>query len=45
VTVRFADDEPNGLADLVGRLIEANLERRPELRNLLRPREPVGERE
>jgi hypothetical protein len=37
VTVRFADAEPNGLADLVGRLMEANLERRPELRNLLRP--------
>jgi hypothetical protein len=37
VTVRFADDEPNGLADLVGRLIEANLARRPERRSLLRP--------
>jgi hypothetical protein len=37
VTVRFADAEPNGLADLVGRLIEANLERRPERRILLRP--------
>jgi hypothetical protein len=37
VTVRFADAEPNGLADLVGRLIEANLERRPDSRNLLRP--------
>jgi hypothetical protein len=37
VTVRFADAEPNGLADLVGRLIEANLQRRPGLRNLLRP--------
>jgi hypothetical protein len=37
VTVTFADDEPNGLADLVGRLIEANLDRRPERRSLLRP--------
>jgi hypothetical protein len=37
VTVTFADDEPNGLADLVGRLIEANLARRPERRSLLRP--------
>ena len=37
MTVRFADAEPNGLAELVGRLIEGNLERRPELRNLLRP--------
>ena len=26
MTVRFADAEPNGLADLVGRLIETNLE-------------------
>jgi hypothetical protein len=37
VTVSFADAEPNGLADLVGRLIEANLERRPDRRALLRP--------
>lgn len=37
MTVTFADDEPNGLADLVGRLIEANLDRRPERRSLLRP--------
>lgn len=35
-TVRFADPEPNGLADLVGRLIQANLERHPERRKLLR---------
>lgn len=34
--VRFADAEPNGLADLLGRLIEANLERHPERRELLR---------
>jgi hypothetical protein len=37
VTVTFVDDEPNGLADLVGRLIEANLDRHPERRSLLRP--------
>jgi len=37
VTVTFADEEPNGLADLLGRLIEANLDRRPELGSLLRP--------
>jgi hypothetical protein len=36
VTVRFADAEPNGLADLVGRLIDANLEAEPDRRSLLR---------
>jgi hypothetical protein len=36
VTVRFADAEPNGLADLVGRLIETNLETEPDRRALLR---------
>jgi hypothetical protein len=36
VTVRFADAEPNGLADLVGRLIGANLEAEPDRRGLLR---------
>lgn len=36
MTVRFADAEPNGLADLVGRLIEANLETDPDRRVLLR---------
>ena len=35
--MRFADAEPNGLADLVGRLIQANLERRPGRRTLLSP--------
>ena len=34
--VRFADAEPNGLADLVGRLIETNLEAEPDRRALLR---------
>jgi hypothetical protein len=35
VTVSFADAEPNGLADLVGRLIGSNLERDPGRRRLL----------
>jgi hypothetical protein len=35
VTVRFADAEPNGLADLVGRLIQTNLEAEPDRRGLL----------
>jgi len=34
--VTFSDAEPNGLADLVGRLLEANLAR-PERRRLLGP--------
>jgi hypothetical protein len=36
VRVRFADAEPNGLADLVGRLIDANLQEHPDRRRLLR---------
>ncbi|HET9250184.1 MAG TPA: hypothetical protein VFP13_09655 [Actinomycetota bacterium] len=35
MTVRFADAEPNGLADLVGRLIDANLQAEPGRRELL----------
>ena len=35
MTVRFADAEPNGLADLVGRLIDANLHEYPDRRRLL----------
>ncbi len=35
MTVRFADAEPNGLADLVGRLIQTNLEAEPDRRGLL----------
>jgi hypothetical protein len=35
VTVRFADAEPTGLADLVGRLIQTNLEAEPDRRDLL----------
>jgi hypothetical protein len=34
--VTFADAEPNGLADLVGRLLEANLNRDPHRVRLLR---------
>ena len=33
--VSFADAEPNGLANLVGRLLEANLADHPERRRLL----------
>ena len=36
-TVTFADADPNGLADLVGRLIASNLEGDPARRRLLRP--------
>ena len=35
--VTYADPEPNGLANLVGRLLEANLEVHPARRRLLRP--------
>lgn len=35
--VSFADAYPNGLADLVGRLLEANLSTHPERERLLRP--------
>jgi hypothetical protein len=35
VIVRFADADPNGLADLVGRLIDANLLEHPDRRRLL----------
>jgi hypothetical protein len=37
VTVEYADEEPNGLASLVGGLIEGNLQQHPERRLLLRP--------
>lgn len=36
-TVRYLDAEPNGLAQMLGALIEANLERRPDLGSRLRP--------
>jgi hypothetical protein len=35
--VRYADAEPNGLADLLGRLLEANVEQDPARRRLLAP--------
>jgi hypothetical protein len=35
--ITYADPEPNGLANLVGRLLEANLEADPRRRRLLRP--------
>ena len=35
MTVRFADVEPNGLADLVGRLIDTNLRDHPDRQRLL----------
>ena len=34
--IAYADDDPNGLASLVGRLLEANLRTHPERRRLLR---------
>jgi hypothetical protein len=37
VNVAYADREPNGLAAMVGGLIEANVRRHPERRSLLRP--------
>ena len=37
MSVEHADAYPNGLASLVGGLIEANLEREPGRRRLLRP--------
>lgn len=36
MTVVYGDDEPSGLATMVGRLIEQNLEREPARRRLLR---------
>jgi hypothetical protein len=37
VNVAYADRDPNGLAAMVGGLIEANLRQHPERRSLLRP--------
>jgi hypothetical protein len=37
MSVVYADGEPNGLAAMVGGLIEANLRQHPERRSLLRP--------
>jgi hypothetical protein len=36
-TVSYLDDEPNGLAAMLGGLIEANLEAHPERERLLKP--------
>jgi hypothetical protein len=36
-TVEYADAEPNGLAEMLGGLIQANLEQHPERARLLRP--------
>lgn len=35
--VEYADEHPNGLATMVGGLIQANLDRHPERRSLLHP--------
>ncbi len=35
--VEYVDDEPNGLASMLGGLIEANLEQHPERTALLKP--------
>ena len=37
MTVSFADAEPNGLAEMIGGLIGANLQRHPARRSLLKP--------
>ena len=36
-TVEYVDEEPNGLASIIGGLIEGNLEQHPEREALLRP--------
>ncbi len=36
-TIEYADEEPNGLATMLGGLIEANLEQHPEREALLKP--------
>lgn len=36
-TVEFLDDEPNGIASMIGGLIEANLENHPDRSRLLKP--------
>ncbi|MEX1047300.1 MAG: hypothetical protein WD757_08930 [Actinomycetota bacterium] len=37
MTVEFTDEEPNGLAGILGDLIRTNLEHHPERRSLLKP--------
>ena len=36
-TVEYADEEPNGLASIIGGLIQGNLEQHPEREALLQP--------
>jgi hypothetical protein len=40
--VQYLDEEPNGLAVMIGGLIEANLAAHPEREKLLRPRAAIG---
>lgn len=42
VPVQYLDQEPSGLASMIGGLIEANLAAHPERRRLLHPRASVG---
>jgi hypothetical protein len=42
VEVAYLDEEPNGLASMIGGLIEANLAAHPERAKLLRPRAAIG---
>ena len=37
MSVEFLDPEPNGLAEMLGRILEANLVRHPSRRSLLKP--------
>lgn len=41
-TVEFLDEEPNGIASMIGGLLGANLESHPERRSLLAPPTTVG---
>jgi hypothetical protein len=41
-SVQYLDEEPNGLAAMIGGLIEANLAAHPERERLLRPRAAIG---
>jgi hypothetical protein len=42
VEVQYLDEAPNGLAAMIGGLIEANLATHPEREKLLRPRAAIG---
>ncbi|MGH2740752.1 MAG: hypothetical protein ACRDH6_09770 [Actinomycetota bacterium] len=41
-TVEFLDEEPNGIASMIGGLLEANLQAHPERRSLLAPPTTIG---